>query len=275
MMRLPHVMIIAMLCCSPAAAAERPVITANSILSVPSAAQSHWTAAPGRMTVDLISDQAILRGWSYASSSPGAPLVLVFGGNGYSIDIVDANLRTLQAQGATIVEYDYRGFGFSTGKPDMAKMRDDALRLYDKSVADNGGKPVVVYGYSLGTLFASYVASMRAVRGVVLAAPIATAEEEWRFSSSLPPGSYVLADDLVTAFDVVSMIARSQAPLLVIHGTADETIAFHEGQEVFASSPSALKTFVPIEGAGHDGVFYNPKAVAAFGNYLASLPPGN
>jgi pimeloyl-ACP methyl ester carboxylesterase len=213
-----------------------------------------------------------LRGWSYQANTAGAPLVLVFGGNGYSIDIVDAPLRTLAAQGATVVEYDYRGFGFSSGAPDMAKIRSDALRLYDKAVDDDGGKPVIVYGYSLGTLFASYVASMRPVRGVVLAAPIATAQETFRSQPDSGAASPVLMDDLVTALDVVSMIAKSHAPLLVIHGTADETIAFAEGKEVFAASPASLKTFVPIKGAGHDGVFFNPKAVSSFRQFLASLP---
>jgi pimeloyl-ACP methyl ester carboxylesterase len=272
MMRLPLVMILTLLCCGAAAPPERTVITANSIFDVPKAAQSHWVAAPGRTTVELTSDQAMLRGWSYQANTAGAPLVLVFGGNGYSIDIVDAPLRTLAAQGATVVEYDYRGFGFSSGAPDMAKIRSDALRLYDKAVDDDGGKPVIVYGYSLGTLFASYVASMRPVRGVVLAAPIATAQETFRSQPDSGAASPVLTDDLVTALDVVSMIAKSHAPLLVIHGTADETIAFAEGKEVFAASPASLKTFVPIKGAGHDGVFFNPKAVSSFRQFLASLP---
>ncbi len=51
------------------------------------------------------------------------------------------------------------GYGFSSGTPDVVAIRADVLRLYDRTVRDNGGKPVVVFGYSLGTLFASYVAS--------------------------------------------------------------------------------------------------------------------
>ncbi len=143
--------------CCAASPAAKPTIGANWALPVPAptATLSDWIAAPGRTTVSLDADKVILRGWVYPSRSSGVPTVLVFGGNGYSIDSIDQPLRVLGAQGATVVEYDYRGFGFSTGTPDVVGIRADALRLYDKTVHDNKGEPVVVFGYSLGTLFAS------------------------------------------------------------------------------------------------------------------------
>ncbi len=251
-----------------AGAAAQPIVHANAVLPVPAptAALSDWTAAAGRTTVSLDSDEATLRGWVYAAGRPEAATTLLFAGNGYSIDSVDGSLRALAAAGATVVEYDYRGFVFSSGTPDIAAFRADALRLYDKAVQTDGGKPVVVFGYSLGTLFASYVASQRAVRGVVLVAPIASVDEQFRFTSNAKPG-----DDMVTAFNVDAMIAQSQAPLLVVHGTADETIAFAEGKEVFGSSPATKKTFVPVQGAGHEAMISNPATIAAFKTFLGSL----
>lgn len=260
-------------CCAAASAAPS-VVHANAVFPVPAptAAISDWVAAQGRTTISLESDKATLRGWVYPSSKAGAPTALIFGGNGYSIDSdsVDGLLRALAAQGATVVEYDYRGFGFSSGTPDVVGIRSDALRLYDKTVEGNGGKPVIVFGYSLGTLFASYVASQRAVQGLVLVAPIANADEEFRFVPPGPPGTYVLADDTVTTLNVDAMIRQSRAPLLVVHGTADKTIAFAEGKEVFAASPASKKVFVPVKGAGHE-LLGNPKTIAAFRSFLRSL----
>ncbi len=118
--------------------------------------------------------------------------------------------------------------------------------------------------------YTSYVASQRSVRGLVLVAPIANADEEFRFSSGLQPGTYALAEDTVTTFNVDAMILKSRSPLLVVHGTADKTIAFAEGKQVFAASPAPKKVFVPIEGAGHE-VFSDAKTTAAFKDFLTSL----
>jgi uncharacterized protein len=249
------------------------IIHANMTLPVPipTAALADWTADPGRRTVSLDGAGVTLRGWMYPASDARAPVVLLFGGNAYSIATVDAGLRKLASQGATVIEYDYRGFGFSTGTADIETMRRDALRLYDKTASENGNRPVVVFGYSLGTIFASYVAAQRSVRGLVLMAPFASAAEEVAFMAE--PGAYALAPDVISVLDVKGNVATSRAPLLIVHGKIDETISFKQGQEDFAASPAVQKTFVALPGVGHNALYLNPLAMTAFKSFLAWLRP--
>jgi uncharacterized protein len=236
---------------------------------LPTAQRSDWTAADGRAIVSVQTSDGTLRGWSY-SAPGGAPTILAFGGNGYSIASVDARLRGLVAQGANVIEYDYPGYGFSDGKPDMAAIQRDALQLYDASVKANGSAPVVVFGYSLGTAFASYVASQRTVRGLILISPFSNMTDEFEFLTSAEPGTFVLASNAAT-IDETEFITHSQAPLLVVHGDADRLIPIAEGRKVFAASPVSRKTFVAIPGNGHDGMLENPSTLAAIKAFLASL----
>lgn len=245
-------------------------ITANSLLPPPPAAPlSAWTNAPGRHTVALSGDGVTLRGWTYPSAKPGAPVVLVFGGNAYCINTADAQLRRLQAQGATVVQYDYRGYGFSTGTADVTQFRNDALRLYDATVTRNGGKPAVVLGFSLGSLSASYVAAHRKVAGLVLASPFGSAPEEIAHLEGTE--TYVISGDALADLDVEANVATYAGPLLVVHGSADTTVPILQGREDFEDSPSLDKRFVAVAGAGHPHMLDRPAFLAAFKEFLASL----
>jgi fermentation-respiration switch protein FrsA (DUF1100 family) len=50
------------------------------------------------------------------------------------------------------------------------------------------------------------------------------------------------------------LVGKLQAPLLVIHGTEDQTIPFHQGQDLFALAPDP-KRFYRVEGGGHTKLY--------------------
>ena len=68
--------------------------------------------------------------------------------------------------------------------------------IYDKVTKEYAGRRVLVYGFSLGTAMAAYVASERKVSGVILAAPFASAEEEMPvFARRMGFGEEAIPDD--------------------------------------------------------------------------------
>ena len=175
----------------------------------------------------------------------------------------DGLYRRLAALGPTVVVYDYRGYGFSSGKPDMAAFREDALKLYDALAAQH---PVVVYGFSMGTAVAAYVASVRPLPGLILAAPIASAAEEVPvyLRAGGAPSSYIAAHtpapDAVEIFGEATLVAKSKVPLLVLHGNDDFLIPAEQSREVLAASAAAQKRLVTI-----------PDAMAAVKAFLSDL----
>ena len=254
------------------------MVPLNSILPnpAPSAALSHWTSTATRTSVSQTVAGAVLRGWRF-SALPGSRQhlsMLFFNGNGMTVDDSQALYRQLSVQGADLTVFDYRGYGFSTGKPDVLAFRGDALTLYDK-LAENG--PVIVYGFSMGTAIAGWVASQRHVAGLILAGTIATAAEEFPvFARAQGLGvkeiaSMVPAPEAVDALNGVGHIRQSEAPLLMLHGEDDRLVPIEQGREVFRASPSSQKQFVSLPGMGHNDTTEAPEALQAVRAFLSSL----
>ena len=264
--------------CCLAQSNQRP-IPANFLLPhpPPSAPLADWTGSATRVLQSISLPDATLRGWQYPSSSSHAPILLFFNGNGMTVDRSDAFYRQLTQTGAEIYVYDYRGIGFSAGTPDVMAFRQDALHLYDTLAAASSGRPVVVYGFSLGTAMATYVASQRKVAGLILAGTIASANEElpvYSHAQGLPAeaaAALIPAPDSIEAFNEVANIARSTAPLLMLHGEADTLVPINQGREVFAASSSGQKRFVSLPGVAHNQTPATAPSIAAVAQFLAGI----
>lgn len=263
----------------PAAAqSSLPPVRANAIIPqpAPTAPIANWVAAGNRATLSADVDGATLRGWSYAGTDPAMPAVLVFNGNAATIADGDAFYRTIAAQGARVVAFDYRGYGFSGGSADVAAFQRDALAVYD-AVAKDATRGIVVYGFSMGAPIAAYVAAHRPVAGLILAAAMANAREElpvFAMRQGAPESvarALVAAPDAEAAFDDLGFVAHSTAPLLVLHGASDEAVPIAQGREVLAASASARKTFVELPNTSHNGTVSAAASLEAVRTFLTSL----
>jgi fermentation-respiration switch protein FrsA (DUF1100 family) len=56
-------------------------------------------------------------------------------------------------------------------------------------------------------------------------------------------------------FPNLDKISQVNCPVLVIHGTADETISLSHGKRLFAAAPEPKRSFW-VEGAGHNDLFW-------------------
>lgn len=254
-------------------------LSANAILPVPapSAPRSEWLNEGLRHRLMEEIAGVALRGYRYAGSDPGAPTLLFFNGNGMTVQRADRLYREIARLGPTVVVYDYRGFGFSNGTPDMMAFRNDGLQLYDRLAAVAPQHRVVVFGVSLGTAMAAYVASQRPVTGLILGMPIASAQEELPVYGRLlgyPAEQLAHASptsEAKTIFDEVGMVRQSKAPLLILHGTADEVVPIEQGREVLAASMAPDKRMVEVPGAGHSAAVASAESVLAVASFLQKL----
>ena len=53
------------------------------------------------------------------------------------------------------------------------------------------------------------------------------------------------------ALDIEAAAAAQVSPWLLVHGTADETVSFHEAKVLHAGAPPATTRLLPVDGAGH------------------------
>lgn len=103
-------------------------------------------------------------------------------------------------------------------------------------------------GRSIGTTVALNTAVEQPLGGVILVSPLTTGRAQ---AGAMGLGSF--GSVAGNAFDNLSKVTRLRAPLLVIHGTADEVIPFRMGKAVFEKA-TVKKEFIKIEGAEHNNL---------------------
>ena len=148
--------------------------------------------------------------------------------------------------GSSVLLLDYRGYGRSEGRPTERGLHEDALAAYEWLIA-KGYRPeqIILHGESLGTAVATRVATEKPCAGLILEAPFTSAKA---VAGKVLP---ILGPALVWGYDTKSRIGRVRVPVLIIHGDADEVIAYEFGQELFRAAPEP-KTFWTIQGATHN-----------------------
>ena len=122
-----------------------------------------------------------LSGWFYHNAGDRAPLVLYFPGNGENAATrVEKLLKGDQMsvfRGCNFAVFDYPGYGKSGGNPSEKTLKTAGIDAYDALAkrADVDKGRVTVFGYSIGTGVANYVASERPTAGLMLMRPMPTA----------------------------------------------------------------------------------------------------
>jgi hypothetical protein len=189
-------------------------------------------------------DGVNLHGWLI----PGrVPTTLLYShGNGGNISDRLAIARLLTDElGVGVFMYDYRGYGRSEGTPSEAGLVSDALgaraALLREGVAT---EHLVYFGRSLGAAVTLELALVHPPRAVVLESPFSSVRA--LANTVLPGAGYLFR----TRWDSLAKVEGLRAPLLVLHGDADEVVPYAQGRAVFAAAPEP-KTFVTIRGGRH------------------------
>lgn len=191
-------------------------------------------------------DGARLISW-YAPAAPGQPTILYFHGNGGSLASRSERVRRYVSRGYGVLMLSYRGYSGSTGSPSESANVADAKLAYDALIKD-GVEPddIIVYGESLGSGVAVQVAADREVGGLALDAPYTTIVDVAVLAYPYLPVRPFVFD----RYETVKYLPRVKAPLLVLHGEADQVIPVEMGKAVYAAA-NAPKEIATFPRAGH------------------------
>ena len=159
---------------------------------------------------------------------------------------------TVERTGLRIVLASYSGYGGNDGSPSEEEIYADALAFFDHLVASGvPAEQIVVYGESIGGGPATYVATERECAGLILQSTLSSLSSmAWELYPWMPLAAWIAGDDFPNA----ERAAAAGCPVLVVHGTHDGIIPFAEGEAIAATAHGA--EFVPIQGAGHNDVWY-------------------
>jgi uncharacterized protein len=229
------------------------------------------TADPSSMglafrDVDFTATDGVkLHGWLIRGRTP-MTLLYSHGNGGNIAGRVSIARMLVDRLGVGVFMYDYRGYGRSEGAPSEAGLVSDALGARAALLREGVTQDDVVYfGRSLGAAVTVDLALAHPPRGVVLESPFASVRA--MASTVLPGAGYLFR----TRWDSLGKIPGLRAPLLVLHGDADETIPYAQGRALFAAAPEP-KTFFTIRGGHHyemDAAW--PEYWAAWRTFLAGV----
>lgn len=202
-------------------------------------------------------DGLTLTGWRHLSADPSAPVVVYFMGNAGTLAAFEPVLLLHRSAGHSVLAMGYRGGGGLPGKPSEAALKADALALFDALpglLGASAGNGVHLHGFSLGTGLALHVAAQRPVRSVILEAPFTRVCDVLEVQSG---GRIAACDaDRGERWDNAALMDRVDAPVLVLHGTADEVIPPVLGARMGAAAQARGGSFVSLAGAGHGNILW-------------------
>jgi alpha-beta hydrolase superfamily lysophospholipase len=189
--------------------------------------------------------------------------LLFFYGNGQSIYEAKERLYYLSREyNLNVVCFDYRGYGKSTGKPSFDALMADAAVIYDYVRNTCKPKRLYMFSQSVGTVPCTFLGASRKFDGIIMEAGFTCAKEavpRLNEGAPFPPIKYwvkLTADDtlLNKINQPVENIKNFKAPLLYLHGDADEVFPQDIGKSLFEAAGSKDKTFCSLPGTGHSNV---------------------
>lgn len=214
-----------------------------------------------------VADTASVNAWHLTQPSADAT-VLFFGGNGFYLVQSRGYLRALTRPSTNALLWDYRGYGRSDGSPSAEILRNDALAVYDSLVARSGVDPdqLLVWGHSLGSFLATYVATKREVSAVVLENP-ATSVEDWvghLFPWYIRLFLGVEVDPALKRDNNLERVRTLDAPLLVVGGKDDPITDPEMARRLYQAGPEENRRLVLVEEGTHNGLYDAPEVQQAF-----------
>ena len=190
-------------------------------------------------------------------------VVLYFHGNKKNISWYAANAPLFTKNGYEVWMPDYPGYGKSTGVLTESKLYDYALQLYIMARSKYGADSIVLYGKSLGTGIASWLASKKSCRQVILESPYYSMTSLAAHYFPVYPVGKLLKYRL-PSYEYLSIV---NAPVTIFHGTADKVIPYSNAAQLKTVLKASDK-FITIAGGGHNDLPQSPVFIQSLDSLL-------
>ena len=180
--------------------------------------------------------------------NPDAKYTILFShGNAEDIGHLLPLLQQIRRMGFSILAYDYRGYGQSSGEASEQNSYEDVRAAYSYLVDEMGVSPqsIIAHGRSLGGAVAIDLASRKEVGGLIIESTFTTA---YRVMTGIPLYPY-------DQYRSISKITEISCPVLIMHGKQDQVISFWHGEALLEKAKEP-KMKLWVDSAGHNDLFY-------------------
>lgn len=215
-------------------------------------------------------DGELLHAWYCRAEKPIASALYCHGNTGNLTNTAHV-MPHLVAAGINVLLFDYRGFGRSSGIPTLHGVIDDgvtAARFHEKIRPK--GVPSILYGFSLGGAIAAQVIRHHSFDGLVLQSTFTNFPDMARAAFPRIP-LHLFAGRI---FDTLAVVRTLKVPLLVLHGTEDETCPCWMAHRLYEHASAPKKRMYTVDGGMHKDLFVRDcdTLVWAINQFAAELP---
>ncbi len=206
-------------------------------------------------------DGAALHGW-YLPGRDDARTLLFLHGNAGNISHRLDSLRVFHELGLNVLIIDYSGFGQSGGTPGERQTYEDARLAWQYLTDTRGVAPerIVIFGRSLGSGVATWLATQETPGGLILESPFTSVPALARKYYPIFPMRWLAR----IRYDNASRLPTVRCPVLIAHSRDDELVPIAHGRELFRLAREP-KSFLEMRGSHNDGF------IVSGHNYRAGL----
>lgn len=214
--------------------------------------QTYLVDVPG--AIDERPDKLQL--WWLPNGAPNAPTLLYLHGTFRNLFQNYRKIDALRSAGFDVLAVEYRGWGESSVVlPSEATINADAATAWSEVVKrqpDPGKR--VIFGHSMGggvaVELASHKRAGRDYAALILESTFTRLPDVAKANGVL---GWIASWFATQQFDSVDKIGKIDAPILMMHGTADKTVPIELGRGLYEAAPAGTR-WVPFDGGTHSGL---------------------
>ncbi len=186
--------------------------------------------------------------WFKANNSRG--VILYFHGNAGSLAGWGYISQDILPLGYDLLITDYRSYGKSSGKLSPEGLFQDAESWYNFLLDHYDASEIVLYGRSLGTGIATYLASREKANALILETPFYSMSHLAAHHVPWLPHKLILQYD----FSSYKYAKEVNCPVLILHGDRDNIVPLKSGEKLATVFNPSQVTFSVIQGGNHNNL---------------------
>lgn len=159
-----------------------------------------------------------------------------------------------------VLVMDYRGYGKSRGERSMESLLKDAELFYSHALSQYAEDEITLYGRSLGTGIASWLAGGHKPRRLILETPYYSLAAVAQRYYPIYPSKLALNYN----FESFKYLKTATCQVHIFHGTEDEVVPYKSGKKLYESLPKEQSQLITIEEGRH-------KNLADFETFRAAM----
>ena len=194
-------------------------------------------------------DGAVINAIHFKTEQPKG-VILYFHGNAGDLSRWGIITEFFVEKKYDVFVMDYRTYGKSRGKLSEQALYNDAQMCYDYLLKHYQESEITIYGRSIGTGMATYLASNNNPKQLILESPFYSLTDVARDRFLLFPIKKLLKYD----FPSYRYVENISCPIIIFHGSDDSVIPYASGEKLFNSIIQKKKTFFTIENGGHNNL---------------------